>query len=730
MSAPSFRHPVFHYYRHFSQDVLLTPVDGGRVKEVVLCVARLVQKGKISRIQLMGCHEFFRRGQGYTYEIHFQYGSRTLRRRFTAYRLNGVHSKSECYQVSDPHGRYLVVKIPPQPITDFATYLKEVEHERGLAEKLLTLNIKVVVPCVGAVMRHVHSLKDAEGLLRGEAEHRYLEILLQSGDKYADCFRVNGSFVFFMEFLDEPFLGRVVRDFYDRELLDTLQRQTFEKDVRLLADRDRLAFVSGHQHIGSRHGLEMLFAGLRRQLKDFCGQVDGVFASCPVFVGSRQKQEWFIRRALGEKVSGERLFRDWQPEDGDSEELAWRLGEVLGQELGSTGAIPRYVQLLQREARLSAFGYASSKMRKIGDKLLQLLAALEKIGLVLRDLKVDNLFISDDEMEVGVIDLETGGDVSTDQIEGIVPAGMPSNMTLSNLLFVEQLRRIYGESEVGTILHLQDWYATIAMMFETSIGLTCFDEVRHYILMLNQEIDQRFAHNYREFLAKHPDIKVDSALIEELFALPDEEIKGYTWQFWQLARRNLAVKCREHRRQLEELSYNLPPTIRKRLISDIEQRLTSTRQRYVHLSSQSRSVEALNHPQTTLADLQYHLLLKEDHYCTCMSRLSLDDQQRRLLGQEIAVYQGCIVLKEREALLASQMKLLHRRKITAFDLFPIMLEHVAGTMCRDEWRKCSRKLPQPGQRAKRSEEAAASNSIGWKSTVIPTKEELARRLLS
>jgi serine/threonine protein kinase len=729
MSAPSFRHPVFHYYRHFSQDVLPTPVDGGRVKEVVLCVAKLVQKGKISRIQLMGCHEFFRRGQGHTYEIHFQYGSRTLRRRFTAYRLNGVHSKSECYQVSDPHGRYLVVKIPPQPITDFAAYLKEVEHERSLAEKLLTLDIKVVVPCVGAVMRHVHPLKDAEVLLRGEAEHRHLEMLLQSGDKYADCFRVNGSFVFFMEFLDEPFLGRVVRDFYDRELLDTLQRQTFEKDVKLLADRDRLTFVADHQHIGSRHGLEILFAGLRRQLNDFCRQVDSVFASCSVFVGSRQKQEWFIRRALGEKVSGAEFFRTWQPENGDSEVLATRLDEVLGQELGEAGAMPRYVQLLQREARQSAFGYASSRMRKIGEKLLQLLAALEKIGLVLRDLKVDNLFIADDEMEVGLIDLETGGDVSTGHIEGIVPAGMPSNMTLSNLLFVEQLRRIYGESGVGTILHLQDWYATIAMMFEISIGITCFDEARHFILMLNQEIDQRFAHNYREFLAKHPDIKIDSTLIEEMFALPDEEIKGYTWQFWQLARRNLAAQCREHRRQLVELSYTLPPAIKKRLISNIEKTLTRTRQHYVHLSSQSKSVEALNHPQTTLADLQYHLILKEDHYCSRMSALSPEDQQRRLLGKEIEVYRGCIALKEKEALLASRMKLLHRRKITAFDLFPIMLDHVAGTMCRDEWRKCSRKLPQPGQRAKKSEEGAADNSIGWKSTVIPTKEEPAQRLL-
>jgi hypothetical protein len=59
-----------------------------------------------------------------------------------------------------------------------------------------------------------------------------------------------------------------------------------------------------------------------------------------------------------------------------------------------------------------------------------------------------------------------------------------------------------------------------------------------------------------------------------------------------------------------------------------------------------------------------------------------------------------------------------------------MLEHVAGIMCRDEWRLCSKKLPQPGERVKRSDQGAVSNSIGWKSTVIPTKEELAQRLLS
>lgn len=725
----SIRHPVVDYYRQFSHDAVLAPSNSGRVKAVVLCVAKLFQKGQISRILHKGCHDIFRKGQGHTYEVHFQRGSRTLRRRFTAYRLNGVHCKSECYQVNDPHGHYLVVKIPPQPISDFEAYLKAVVHERGLAEKLLTLGIKVVVPCVGAVMRHVHPFTEAANLSHSEIERRYLEMLRHSGDRYAECFRVNGGFAFFLEFLDAPFLGRVVRDFYDREMLDNLQRQCFERDLKLMGERDRLTFLGLHLHGGSRRGLEMLFAGVRRQFLEFSRQIDAVFAASSVAVGSWQKQQWFMHRALGEAVDGEEFFQDWQAEDGDRQALSRQLGVVLGQELAESGAIPRYRQMLQRQARWSAFRYGFARMRKIGNKLLELLAALDKMGLVLRDLKVDNLFIVDDEMEIGVIDLETGGDIGTGSLEGIVPAGMPGNMTLSNLLFVEQIRRLYGEDQVVNILHLQDWYATISMLFETNLGTICFDEARQYILMLNGEIDQRFTSSYREFLTRNPGAKIDAALIERLFALPDEEVKGHTWQFWQLARRNLTSKCREHKQQLEEIAYTLPPAIKQTLVGGIESALHHARERYLEQSGQSLAAEALSHPKTTLADLQYNLVLKEDQYNSRMASLPAGDERRRRLGKEIDVYRNCIAIKQEEAVLQTRHKLLQGQTITAFDLFPIMFEHIATVMCRDQWRLCSRKFLHP-----KAKEKEAGPSIGlsqaWRSTVIPTKEELEQRLLS
>lgn len=730
MSKASIRNPVFHYYRHFSHDVVLSTSRSGKAKEVVLCVAKLFQKGQVSRIQLKGCHDFFRRGQGHTYEVHFRTGSRTLRRRFTAYRLNNVHAKSECYQVNDPHGHYLVVKIPPQPINDFETYLKAVVHERSLAERLLALGVKVVVPCVGAVMRHVYPLTDGQELSHSEVERRYLTLLRHSGDRYLDCFRVDGSFVFFLEFLDSPFLGRVVRDFYDQELLDSLQRQYFERDIKLMGERNRHSFIDQYHHGGSRRGLEMLFAGVRREFVEFCRQVDAVFTGCPLSVGIWQKQEWFLLRTFGERVDGEDFFREWQVEDVDPEPLAKQLCQVLQEPLAETGVIARYRQFLERQARWSAFRFGFPRMRKIGNKLLELLAALEKLGLVLRDLKVDNLFIVDEDMELGVIDLETGGDLSTGSFEGLVPAGMPSNMTLSNLLFVEQMRRLYGEAEVATILHLQDWYATISMLFESTIGMICFDEARQYILMLNREIDERFTRNYREFLAKNPGVKIDSTVIEGLFALPDEEIKGHTWQFWQLARRNLLSKCRDHKQQLREILYTLPSSLKSALIRGIERALIRAGENYQQQSLQSVSAEALRDPRTTLADLQYNLVLKEDLYDSKMATLAADDERRRRLGREIDIYRGCIAVREQEALLSARLRLLQRETINAFDLFPIMFEHVAAAMCRDEWRSCSKKCLHSVKLAKKGGARSASVSQAWKSTVIPTKEELAQRLLS
>ncbi|MFH0781892.1 MAG: hypothetical protein V2B20_08065 [Pseudomonadota bacterium] len=621
----------------------------------------------------------------------------------------------------------MVVKIPPHPITDINTYLTAVTRERKLAKKIFDIGIKVVVPCVSSVMKHLHHLRSAKKMSAEEVETAYLGVLRRSGDKYAEQFKIGGRFAFFMEFLDEPFLGKVVREFYNKEMLINLKREYFDRDLLLLHNHDRSGFMRQYKHIGSMAYVNEIYRGLRKSFNFFCEQVDSLPSVHSSPLGLLTKMDWFVANSLGKLSDDSSFQKHCKANYGDKSLTVYKLNTLLDQPTEKS-ELQRYLDILTKEAHWTAFKYGTGRMRLIGNNLLMLLVMLKKMGLVLRDLKVDNLFIADDEnMELGVIDLETGGYVGAEKIEGIVPAGMPSNMTLSNLLFVDQLKRIYGEKKVSTILHMQDWYATLSMMFETNIGSILFDDAHKYILKINREIDEKLGLNHSEFVRNNPDVRVTPTMIESFFSLSDEDIKGHTWRFWTLAQENLLQKCTEHRSKLQEIEYEVPSELKIIFLDYIEGELQHIQDKYSSYRLTAASIAYLNQPTTTIDVLQNNLALKEQLFVAKTNQRPTRCKMKSRLAQEIDIYKACILQKQKEVALIKRKNILNKQQISAFELFPIMLDCIIRAMCQDDWFKYSREAASISSEKKYTSCCSILPTKGWKSTIFISKDKLVQK---
>lgn len=707
---------------HFSQ----APAEAGRSEEVVRCVANLVQKGIVKNISFNSSHALHQKGKGYTYEVKYVRSGRPRRKRFTVYRLSVIHAKSECYQVTDPHGEYIVVKIPPQPITDIATYLEAVVHERILAKKILELGIKVVVPCISSVMRHLHKLESVDSLSFCEIENAYMEILRTPGNKFVEHFKIGDSFVFFMQFLDEPFLGKIVRDFYQQDLLINIKMDHIKRDFNLIHKHDRLSFISEYKNIGTKQSVNDIYRALTETYATFIIGIDSLSKEFSLPFDHAKKRDLFVANVIGKSIDKSSFAEMKKSVNTNIELLISKLNKLINETTRSSTPFMRYLEILDQEAHWLAFKHSSQKMKMIGNNLLALLAKLEETGLVLRDLKVDNLFITDlENMELGIIDLETGGYIGSGNIEGIVPAGMPGNMTVSNLLFVKQLQNIYGDGKVGEILHIQDWYATIAMMFETAIGIPLFDDARDYILNINREIDEKVANNYCDFIRNNPGVEITSEMIENFFMLSDEKIKGHTWYFFALAKRDFKKKSVEYSFKLKGILYCIPNALKQKISAHLDFNLKRIQDDYRNYKLTDISGDSLDMSNLSIDILKKNLALKEQLYNTNKANPSINEASKIKLAVEIDTYKDYISLKQKENLLNKKKYVLYQEQISAFALFPIMLDLIIEVMCQDEWRKYSQKFTTSSNGEEWQNKQMTGDAADWKSTIVPTREELA-----
>jgi serine/threonine protein kinase len=376
-------------------------------------------------------------------------------------------SKSKCfYVIYDTH---MVVKIPPAPVTDMEKYVRDIRREVQITAHLSP--VACIVPMVSVVLKKVKKLPYESSLTQEQLEKQYIR-LVEENPEYQEYLKIRDRFAFFMELTNSFFLGRVIDELHE-------SKDNTGNEIREAPD------VAWNQEaFTTRYGL----------------------ASLPVFEGLQtlyQLCEAETRRILKESAHGEKVhtfqIKNWflayisgesrhLEEKGFDEALLARIKEGFSTVFKSNQKhVDDLIQLLKTQQETKAFSKSRQQIQNIASNMLQLLCLLKERRLVLRDLKPDNLFLDADPdnypgflknkaaFSIGVIDVETAVSLKPAHDGTIAQPLLGGTPLYATPLHLLRNRTIYANfGNLADALHLQDWFATMAIIFKAVTGRNLF----------------------------------------------------------------------------------------------------------------------------------------------------------------------------------------------------------------------------------------------------------------
>lgn len=403
-----------------------------------------------------------------TYEMRVMHNNEWDKRRMSIGLLGqGGGSRSKCYYVI--YDSHLVLKIPATPIPDFAKYHQQVAAEARIVARLSPR--ECIVPRVAVILKAVHSIADGDNLSEEELEEKYVHFI-GLRPEYQDYLKIGPSFVFFMDLAKHFFLSTTLDEIHSGK-----QRLVNEalKQQDLLWDQHGFVCRYGEEAGTVCHELQEAYYRCEGRMRQLVEQAN-LDEDIPAF---RFKQ-WFVTHLAGEKI------------DPDEQELPEELVERINRLLlkvtkANHQQVERYRQGVKGYVRETRFSQYRLQLENLSTNTLDLLAWIGAKGLALRDLKPENLFVAGKakayplflsdikKFSIGLIDVETAVVIDSDDPEDIPQpqlAGTPLYATPSHLLSNLILKEVYGD--VRQILHLQDWYATTAIIFKIVTGQNLF----------------------------------------------------------------------------------------------------------------------------------------------------------------------------------------------------------------------------------------------------------------
>ena len=382
----------------------------------------------------------------------------------------GEESKSRSrlyYVIFDAH---LVVKVTPKPVTDFSRYLEQIKKEWAIARTLAPR--ECVVPLLSVILRLVQPLAAGKDRSVEVIEDLYIKKATHQTE-LRDYLKVGGSFLYFMELSTRFFLAEVLHDIYDSE-------------DRLFDEMTACPEVLTDPLAGSgRYGEESLSA---------CFAIQAAFVPCQAAVAEAFKKlpqspsvpyrfgSWFLECVAGRCPD--------RAATGLSEPEYKAVAAALKNSMAEHPyAVGLFTEAVASRVRELSFAQSRPKLEGLVANLLDLLAWLEKSSVAARDLKPDNLlvvgdparypgFLTDPESyEIGLIDLETA--VCWTSTAGRAPeqppmAGTPLYATPTHLMENGLLTALFGD--LGATLNMQDWHATVGMIYAAATGEPLFAE--------------------------------------------------------------------------------------------------------------------------------------------------------------------------------------------------------------------------------------------------------------
>ena len=438
-----------------------------------------------------------------TYEMRVMHRKDWVSRRMSIGLLGqGGGSRSKCYYVI--YDTHMVLKIPAESIQAFTAYRGRIKAEAHIVERLAPK--ECIVPRVSVILKAVHAIPDSAKLSDEALEDRYMH-LMEVNPELQDYVKIGTSFAFFMDLARHFFLSSTLEEIHrsDQRIVSEAMKQH-----ELLWDQHGFVCRYGEEAGAVCHGLQDAYYRCESRLRQLVEEAH-IVEDIPAF----QLKQWFLTHLAGEKI------------DADSEDLPLELIERVNRQLARVMRenhyhVERYRQGVRRYIKEMRFSQHRAQVENLSTNALDLLVWIGRKGLALRDLKPENLFVAGEpdaypiflndskKFSIGLIDVETAVVMDAAKSEDVPQpqlAGTPLYATPSHLMSNIILHEVY--KDVRSILHMQDWYATIAIVYKIITGGNLFSATARTFPDIVQRI--------RLIDPTGPDVERDVAAIGSLF---------------------------------------------------------------------------------------------------------------------------------------------------------------------------------------------------------------------
>jgi len=595
-------------------------------------------------------------GPNHIYELRVKHMEDWTKRRMTIGPLGEESgSKSKCYYVI--YDVHMVVKIPSKPVTDFEQYIESIKKEVHIVNKLIPK--ECIIPKVSVVLGMIHSFPHSEDIPPDQLEEKYINWMRKSPE-YQNYLKINSTFVYLMDLSKYYFLSHILDELHDIKHL--IAREIAEHaEIIWEPTKFKGRYGSENDAIFEIRDVYNRSAVTVRRLVERAG--------ITTTVSDFQIQTWFIAHLADRQISANG--------SGYPENFIYDLNRIFKKIMyDNSDVVAVYRKTIKDYIYMSFFEQNKAQMAAISTNLLDVLSWFRKKRVSMRDLKPDNLFVAGEparyplflrsahEFSLGIIDVETAVDFEKSKYTKTkqpLLGGTPFYATPSHFIKNDILTRTFGN--LGKVLHLQDWHATLVMIYKVITGELLFDQTAKLFGDLRSMMIQ----------ANQPE-NYESEILEDASRM-----------FWHSAVVEFQEKTEESEKALRSVVVALPETVKymfgKVLIKERKSIARSIKQ----------CVDAQN---IFVKDQIRELLLKASHSKTCQFKADLESKAKNSENatgtrtEAIAFLHKLADLKAQFGQHAYMQKLLMQpeAKLSAYDILTFMLNVVLNNMYRSDWK--------------------------------------------
>ncbi len=465
------------------------------------------------------------------YELRVRHMSDWAKRRMTIGPLGEESgSKSKCYYVI--YDVHMVVKVPARPVSDFEKYIESIKKEVAIVNKLIPK--ECIVPRVSVILSQIHTFRYSEDITVDRLEDQYINWVRRSTE-YQEYLKINNTFVYFMDLSQYYFLGHILDELHD--IKNLIAKEIFE-NAALILEPPKFKGRYGVEN-DAIFEIRQIYNRVEANIRKMLAQA-GTNTNIPMY----QFQSWFHSALAGKEVTEE----NHKYPSSFIKQLNLMLTKTMQE---NSNVIEVYRKTIKSYVFMSSFEQNRPQMVAITINLLDLLAWFRAKRVSMRDLKPDNLFVAGEparyplflrsvrEFSLGIIDVETAVDFEKSKYTKTkqpLLGGTPFYATPSHFIRNDVLLLKFGG--LGKVLHLQDWHATLVMIYKVATGELLFDQTAKLFGDLrNMMISANRPENY------------ESDIFEEASRM-----------FWHSAVVEFKVKMSEKEASLRNIEVILPET--------------------------------------------------------------------------------------------------------------------------------------------------------------------------